>query len=84
MSAEETSVEIMSDGENVGGDNVGGQNVGEKTSVDEMSGDQIFKINVFFHFFFKNLQFFGEILKFLLSNVGWPDIKINVFWYNTI
>ena len=39
MSAEETSAEIMSDGENVGGDNVGGQNVGEKTSVDEMSGD---------------------------------------------
>ena len=53
-----------------GGDNVSGQNVGEKTLVDEMSGDQIFKINVFFQFFFKNLHFFGEILKFQLSNVG--------------
>ena len=55
----------------LGGDNVGGQNVREKTSVDEMSGDQIFKINVFFQFFFKKFAiFFGEILKFLLSNVG--------------
>ena len=53
-----------------GGDNVGGQNVGEKTSVDKMSGDQIFKINVFFSFFSKICNFFGEILKFLLSNVG--------------
>ena len=41
-----------------GGDNVGGQNVGEKTSVDEMSGDQIFKINVFFQFFFSKCAYY--------------------------